>query len=58
MKIISCRHCGHEIDVYKKCDVCSKVKQFICNSCGNKTEEEIHSQCIMMSMDHALLSLN
>ena len=24
----------------------------------NKTEEEIHSQCIMMSMDHALLSLN
>jgi len=50
-----CRHCGSDLEVYKKCDVCSKEKQYICNSCGHETEEQIHSTCIMMNMDYTLL---
>jgi len=51
-----CRHCGHGLTVYKKCDICSKEKQFICTSCGHYTDEQIHSTCLMISMDHTLLS--
>ena len=53
-----CRHCGGDLSVNKKCNVCSKPKQYICNSCGNETEEQIHSKCIMMDMDYTLLTSN
>jgi len=56
MKQDSCRHCGHELKVNKKCNVCNKENQFRCHECGNITEEQIHFQCMMISLDHTLLA--
>ena len=56
MKIESCRTCGTELEVKKKCDICSQANQFFCNNCGYEGEEQIHFQCIMMSFDIALLN--
>lgn len=56
MKIESCRACGTELEVKKKCDICSQANQFFCHNCGYEGEEQIHFQCIMMSFDIALLN--
>ncbi|MCH7560026.1 MAG: hypothetical protein IIC67_01420 [Thaumarchaeota archaeon] len=56
MKIESCRTCGKELEVKKKCDICSQANQFFCHNCGYEGEEQIHFQCIMMSFDIALLN--
>ena len=51
----SCRTCGVALEVKKKCNVCSQANQFFCHNCGYETEEQIHSQCILISCNHALL---
>ena len=56
MKDISCRKCGEQLHVYKKCTVCMKPNQFTCGKVGHTTDEEIHMQCIMIHMDHTILS--
>ena len=56
MKDTSCRKCGGRLYVYKKCNVCFKPNQFTCGKLGHTTDEEIHVQCIMMHMDHTILS--
>jgi len=56
MKDNSCRCCGHELEVNKKCDICNKENQFYCHGCGYVTEEQIHFQCMMISLDHTLLA--
>jgi len=56
MKIESCRTCGAELEVKKKCDICSQANQFFCHNCGYEGEEQIHFRCIMMSFDIALLN--
>ena len=56
MKQESCRTCGVALEVKKTCNVCSQANQFFCHNCGYETEEQIHSQCILASCNHALLS--
>jgi len=56
MKDESCRRCGNELEVNKKCNVCSKPNQLYCHECGYVSEEQIHFQCMMINMDHALLA--
>ncbi len=56
MKQDSCRRCGQELEVDKKCDICSQVTQFHCHGCGNVTDEQIHFQCMMTNMSHTLLA--
>ncbi|MGY5147567.1 MAG: hypothetical protein ACW9W4_06185 [Candidatus Nitrosopumilus sp. bin_7KS] len=49
MKQDSCRQCGNELQVNKKCDICNKENQFYCNECGYETIEQIHFACMMTS---------
>ncbi len=55
MKQDSCRKCGVVLEVKKTCNVCSQANQFFCHNCGYETEEQIHSQCMLVSCNHALL---
>jgi len=55
MKQDSCRTCGATLEVKKKCNVCSQANQFFCHNCGYESEEQIHSQCMLISCNHALL---
>ena len=52
MKQDSCRRCGHELEVNKKCDICNKENQFYCHECGYVTEEQIHLECMMTRINH------
>jgi len=56
MKQESCRRCGKELEVNKKCDICSEVNQFYCHGCGHASDEQVHFQCMMISLDHTLLA--
>ena len=51
MKQNSCRRCGNELEVNKKCDICNKVNQFYCHECGYVTIEQIHFECVMSSIE-------
>ena len=55
MKFDSCRRCGKEMEVNKTCDVCLKANQLFCHGCGFTTDEQIHSECLMVKLDYALL---
>ena len=55
MRIDSCRKCGIELEVEKKCDVCRDAVQFFCHSCGTITDEQIHSVCYLVNMNRNLL---
>ena len=55
MRIDSCRKCGTELEVEKKCDICRDAIQFFCHSCGNIADEQIHSICNLVNMNHYLL---
>jgi len=50
MKQDSCRRCGNELEVNKKCDICNKENQFYCHECGYVTVEQIHFECMMTSL--------
>jgi hypothetical protein len=51
MKQDSCRRCGYELEVNKKCDICNKENQFYCHKCGYETVEQIHFECMMISIE-------
>ena len=51
MKQDSCRRCGHELEVNKKCDICNKENKFYCHECGYETVEQIHFECMMTSIE-------
>ena len=55
MRIDSCRKCGIELEINKKCYVCNKPNQFFCHSCSNVTEEQIHLQCMIIESNYKLL---
>jgi len=57
MRIDSCRKCGTLLEINKKCYVCREPNQFFCHNCGNVTEEQIHSQCMLIEPDYKLLEL-
>jgi len=56
MKDELCRRCGNELEVNKKCNVCYKPNQLYCHECGYVSEEQVHFQCMMIDMDHTLLT--
>lgn len=49
MKQDSCRRCGNELQVNKKCGICNQENQFYCNGCGYETIEQVHFECMMTS---------
>ena len=55
MRIDSCRKCGKELEVSKKCDVCKKENQFFCHKCGYLTIEQIHAECLVAKLEHSVL---
>ena len=54
MKLDSCRRCGKEMEINKKCNICFKANQFFCHGCGYVSDEQIHFQCMMKNLDHTL----
>ena len=44
----SCRTCGGTLVNCSLCPGCRKMTQRICNICGFKTEEQIHSNCLYL----------
>jgi len=46
MRSDTCRHCGYELEVLKKCLVCGKPYQYQCKSCGQESEEQVHPDCL------------
>ena len=42
----SCRTCGGTLVNCSLCPSCRKMTQRICNMCGFKTKEQIHSECL------------
>ena len=45
MHIEKCRKCGKNLDIAKKCTICTKPIQFHCNNCNFTTSEQIHLDC-------------
>ena len=43
----SCRMCGGGLIDFSQCAECKKVISLICKTCGNKTAEQFHSQCLL-----------
>ena len=54
MRIDSCRKCGTELEVNKRCDVCREANQFFCHSCSHVTDKQIHAACMVASLDQSL----
>lgn len=44
----SCRTCGGTLVNCSLCPGCRKMTQRICNMCGFKTKEQIHSNCLLL----------
>ncbi len=55
MKDESCRRCGNDLEVNKKCDVCYIPNQMYCHECGYVSDEQIHVQCMISSKNHVSL---
>lgn len=55
MRNDSCRKCGDELKPKQNCLVCNQPIKFICKTCHNETNEQIHLQCILIDMDYKLL---
>lgn len=55
MRVDSCRKCGKDLEVYKKCCICNKPNKFSCHRCGYATTEQIHFQCMSIDLSYKLL---
>ena len=56
MKEESCRRCGKELEISKKCNVCNEPNQFHCHVCGYESEKQIHSKCLLVDFNSKLLN--
>ena len=45
MRIDSCRKCGKELEIEKKCYSCNEPTVFHCTKCIYSTVEQIHFEC-------------
>ena len=54
MRFDSCRKCGVEMEVAKRCNVCREANQFFCHNCNNVTDEQIHAICRIVNIDQSL----
>jgi hypothetical protein len=52
MRIDSCRKCGIELDAKQKCSICKNPIKFSCKKCNFESEEQIHSLCRLVDMNH------
>ena len=41
--------------VNKKCNICKEPNDFFCHRCGNVTDKQIHSQCMLIDFSYRLL---
>lgn len=57
MRNDSCRKCGCELEVNKKCNICREPNEFFCHRCGDVTVEQIHSQCMLINFSYRLLEV-
>lgn len=56
MREESCRRCGHELEISKKCDICYKPNQYHCHKCGFESEKQIHSGCMIVDFNARILN--
>ena len=54
MRFDSCRKCGTELKVNKKCSMCREANQFFCHNCNHVTDVQIHAACNLAYLDHKL----
>ncbi|MCH9659123.1 hypothetical protein K0U27_10650 [archaeon] len=54
MRLDSCRKCGAEMKINKRCEVCRNANQFLCLICSDITDEQIHATCRLASLDQNL----
>lgn len=47
MRKDSCRRCGLDMEISKKCPVCRESIEFFCHNCRQSTDRQIHSDCII-----------
>jgi len=52
IRIDSCRKCGIELSVKQKCSLCTKPIKFACEKCHGETDEQIHSICRLIDVNH------
>lgn len=55
MRLDGCRKCGTKLEVNKKCNICRDPNEFFCHRCGNVTDKQIHSQCMLIDFSYRLL---
>ena len=53
MRIDSCRKCGIELEVNKRCDACRAANQFFCHNCSHVTDKQIHARCDLAGLDQS-----
>lgn len=49
------RKWGTKLEVNKKCNICREPNEFFCHRCGNVTDKQIHSQCMLIDFSYRLL---
>ena len=54
MRFDSCRKCGAELEVEKKCKICREVNLFSCPICNYVADEQIHVACSLTILDQNL----
>lgn len=52
MRIDSCRKCGTELTIKQRCSICNKTIKFDCKKCHFESDEQIHSLCRLVDMNH------
>lgn len=52
MRFESCRRCGKELEVDRRCNICNLPITFSCHACGNITEKQFHPQCTILESTH------
>lgn len=49
MRIDSCRTCGVELQEFQTCPVCRKTTRYVCRQCGKTSDEQVHSECLILN---------
>ncbi|MDH3279130.1 MAG: hypothetical protein OEL84_08570 [Nitrosopumilus sp.] len=52
IRIDCCRKCGMESSVKQRCSICTKPIKFACERCHLETDEQIHSMCRLVDINH------
>ncbi len=55
MRLDGCRKYGIVLEVNKKYNIFREPNEFFCHRCGNVTDKQIHSQCMLIDFSYRLL---